>query len=86
MVMLDIEILQMALIGYEAQRRKIEEKIAEIQSQLGGRARPAASRKAEKPAPKPAAKRRKLSPAAKAKLVANLVKARAAKAAKRKVA
>ena len=29
----DIEILQMALIGYEAQHRKI----AEIQSQLGGR-------------------------------------------------
>jgi hypothetical protein len=29
--------LQMALIGYQAERRKIEEKIAEIRAQLNGR-------------------------------------------------
>ena len=109
----DIKLLQMALIGYEAERRKIEEKMAEIRGQLGGRthqiaastdgARPvkrqmsaaarqrigvaqrkrwAAFREDRKPALK-AARKRRLSPAAKAKLVANLAKARAAKAAKK---
>jgi hypothetical protein len=112
---LDPSMLGMALIGYEAERRRIDLKIAEIQGQLGGRTQyvaastdgakprrilsPAARKriaaaqkkrwaafhrsKAEKPAPKKAAAKRKLSPAAKANLVANLKKARAAKAAKK---
>lgn len=36
---LDTLTLQMALIGYEAERQKIQEKIAEIQRQLNGRIR-----------------------------------------------
>jgi hypothetical protein len=118
---LDRSVLEMALIGYAEQRRIIEEKIADIQKQLGGRtshiaasgdgAKPrrkmsakgkAAIRaaqkkrwaefhaKAEKPARKVAVKKaapkRKLSPARKAALVANLAKARAAKAAKKAAA
>jgi hypothetical protein len=39
-VMSDIQILQMALIGYESKRREIEEKIAEIRNALDGRTSP----------------------------------------------
>jgi hypothetical protein len=117
-IQIDRSVLEMALVGYEAERRKIEEKIEEIQRQLGGRIKgttPAAStdgarakrgisvagrrRIAEAQKQrwatfrikqgartvtrrKVAKKRRTLSPAAKAKLAANLTKARAAKAAK----
>ena len=35
----DTILLQMALIGYEAERQKIQEKIAEIQRQLNDRTR-----------------------------------------------
>jgi hypothetical protein len=117
-------VLEMALVGYQAELNKIEEKMADIRRQLGGRvshnatpiradeANPkrkrnlsaaarrrigAAQRKRwqafhaqQNGAAKPkaavevakAAPKRKLSPAARAKLVANLAKARAAKAAK----
>lgn len=34
---LDATTLQMALIGYKAEREKIEQKIAELEQQLGGR-------------------------------------------------
>src|SRR5579859_7629652 len=34
---MDMTTLRMALIGYEAQRQKIQEKIGEIQRQLSGR-------------------------------------------------
>jgi hypothetical protein len=34
---LDIATLQAALVGYQAEVRKIEEKMAEIRKQLGGR-------------------------------------------------
>ena len=34
---LDTMTLQMALIGYEAERQKLQDKIAELQAQLGGR-------------------------------------------------
>jgi len=113
------EILEMAVIGLESQRSKIEERIAEIQKQLGVRTpKRAVSGDGTKPkrqmsakgkaairaalkkrwdefhakAGKPAAKKagvkkaapkRKLSPDARARLAANLAKARAAKAAKR---
>ena len=108
----DQGILQMALIGYEAQCHKIETAIAAIRSQLGGRASAkaaapvstgpkrrlsAAARKrialgqkkrwaafharSEKTAP--AKVKRRLSPARREALAANLAKARAAKAAKR---
>jgi hypothetical protein len=111
---LDKSLLEMALIGYQAQRSKIDERIAEIQQQLGGgspyAAAPAAGPKArrqmspaakkriaaaqkkrwaefhaksQKPAVKKAAPKRKLSADARAKLAANLQKAREAKAAKK---
>jgi hypothetical protein len=118
---IDRPVLEMALIGYEAERQKIEEKIAAIQRQLGGRPRgaapvvgtdgtgpkrrmSAAGRKRIAAAQKKrwaafrakhgegsatrrkVAKKRTLSPAAKAKLVANLAKARAARAAKKAAA
>jgi hypothetical protein len=115
-------ILRMALVGYEVERQKVTETIAEIQRQLVGRAskgtgssggaRPkrvlsAAARRriseatkkrwaayrAQKPglAKKSAVKKvttkpqpkRKLSAARRAALIANLKKARAARAAKR---
>jgi hypothetical protein len=123
---LDRSVLEMALIGYQRSLENIEEKIADIQRQLGirppkaaasvttGGAKPkrrmsavarkrialaqkrrwAAFHQAEEPAPakktavnqaapKKAVAKRKLSPARKAALLANLAKARAAKAAKR---
>lgn len=33
----DLHTLQMALVGYQMERQKIDEKIREIQSRLGGR-------------------------------------------------
>ena len=35
----DAMLLQMALIGYEAERQKVQTKIDEIQARLGGRSR-----------------------------------------------
>jgi hypothetical protein len=55
---MDIETLQMALIGYRAERRNIDEKITDLQHRVGGRA-VATSDGAE-----PAEKRRKMSAAA----------------------
>lgn len=37
MISIDTSILQMALIGYESERQKIEERIAEIEHELGRR-------------------------------------------------
>ena len=63
---IDHSILEMALIGYEAERRKIEEAIAAIQGELG-----AGSRRAipavEGAAPKP---RRTMSAAARKRIAA----------------
>ena len=111
----DLSIVEMALIGYAEQRREIENAIAAIRSQLGGRSTPNATdgakpgrklsvaarkriakaqktrwkefhqQKAEAGKPQ-ATLKRKLSPARKAALVANLAKARAAKAEKRAAA
>ena len=114
-------VLEMALIGYEVERLKIESAMAAIRIQLADgssralvsakvdsatdakpkRNMSAAGRKAisdatkkrwaafhaaekvEKPATKAAMPKRKMSRATKAKLTANLAKARAAKAAKK---
>jgi len=58
----DTAMLQMALIGYDIERRKIEDKIAEIQARLNGRG----SR-----APAPAARaRRTMSAAARRRIAA----------------
>jgi nicotinamidase-related amidase len=121
--MADLEILRMALVGYQRQAELIDEKIVELQAQLKGksgpversendhapepkrrtmsasaRARIAAAQKkrwavfheehtpktaAKKPAVKTTAPKKKMSPARNAALVANLAKARAARAAKR---
>ena len=120
-------VIEAAIIGFERQKQKIDETIAELRAQLGGTssrpepkvkvadaalvktkrtmsakgkaairaalkkrwaayyAKESAPSKKAVPAKKSAPKR-KLSPAAKAKLVANLAKARAAKAAKAKAA
>jgi len=115
MAKVDSDILEMALVGYEAERNRIEAQIAQIQADLRGdrkrSAAPSATAEA-KPRRKMSAKARKaiadaqkkrwesfraakqakktktgrkrtLSPSAKANLVANLQKARAAKAARK---
>ena len=109
------EIIAAAIDGYEAQKIRIDGKIAELRAMLpGGSTEPAtpeptkrkrrkmsaagrkaisdatkkrwaafhAAKKAKKPALKKEIAKKKLSPARKAALVANLAKARAAKAAK----
>jgi hypothetical protein len=112
MTLTDRTTLEMALIGYEAERQKIEAAMAAIRKQVDGHAAPVA---VGEPKPKrilsaaakrriaaaqqkrwaafhaekkggtaKAAPKRKLSAAVKGKLVANLAKARAAKAAKAK--
>jgi hypothetical protein len=103
----------MALVGYEAERQKIEAIMAALRKQIGGRAagRPAsngsrpkrvlsaaakrriaagqhkrwAAFHAGQNAAKSAAPKRKLSAAVRARLAKNLVKARAARAAKAKM-
>jgi len=64
----DLTTLQMALVGYQIEKQKIDDKIREIQGVLKGR-RPAAGggEAAEKPA---AATRRVLSPAARKRIAA----------------
>ena len=114
-------IIEAAIVGFERQKQKIDETIAELRAQLdgtssrpghkvkvgdagtvkakrtmsaAGRKRIAAAQKArwaahhakEGTPAKKSVPKRKMSPAAKAKLVANLAKARAAKAAKAKAA
>lgn len=60
--------LQMALVGYELERQRIEEKIREIQSQLGhGRGRPAGGGAAQKEG---APRKRVLSAAARKRIAA----------------
>jgi hypothetical protein len=116
-------IIEAAIAGFEQQKQRIDETIAELRTQLDGSAEgkkagriarvaetaPArnrrhisaagrraiaaaqrkrwAAQKKQSAEPKPAPRmKRKMSPAAKAKLVANLAKARAAKAAKKTAA
>jgi hypothetical protein len=62
--------LQMALVGYEIERQRIEDKIREIQALLGhARGRPRGSRNKPK-AKAPAAGKRTMSAAARARIAA----------------
>ena len=65
----DLSTLQMALVGYQIEQKKIEEKIREIQAQLKGRASssPAAAASTSE---KPARTKRVLSPAARRRIAA----------------
>jgi hypothetical protein len=104
--------LEMALVGYEAERQKIEATMAALRKQLGGRSAGRAAVNGSRPkrvlsaaakrriaagqrkrwaalhagrnAAKGTAPKRKLSAAVRARLAKNLVKARAARAAKAK--
>ena len=61
----DTAMLQMALIGYDIERRKIEDKIAEIQARLNGRSRGAAAPAARTKRTMSAAARRRIAAAQK---------------------
>jgi hypothetical protein len=63
----DANMLQMALIGYEAERQKIQDKIAEIRARLDGRSGRATSPKAGAAVPRT---RRKMSAAARRRIAA----------------
>jgi hypothetical protein len=63
----DLTTLQMALVGYEIEKQKIEDKIKEIAAQLKGRAPAASSSVAAKKAP---GAKRVLSPAARRRIAA----------------
>jgi hypothetical protein len=63
----DTQLLQMALIGYESERQKIQERIADIQRQLNGRTRSARSQVADTPSPRG---RRRMSAAARKRIAA----------------
>ena len=63
----DLSTLQMALVGYEVEKQRIEDKIREIQSRLKGK--PASSPVAAS-SPKPAAVKRVLSSAARKRIAA----------------
>ena len=62
----DLSTLQMALVGYQIEQKKIEEKIREIHAQLKGRASSPAAASSEKPA----RTKRVLSPAARRRIAA----------------
>lgn len=62
----DSSMLQMALIGYQIEKQKIEEKIQEINAQLRGKKGSSPSASAEKPA----GVKRMLSPEARKRIAA----------------
>lgn len=72
----DPAMLEMALIGYQHERERLDAKIQELQARLKGK--PAASGKAATPAAKPAGGKRVLSAAAR-KRIADAQKKRWAK-------
>jgi hypothetical protein len=61
----DTSTLQMALVGYQIEKEKIEAKISEIQAQLKGKRTPVSAGAAK---PEPAAGKRYLSPAARKRI------------------
>ena len=75
----DLSTLQMALVGYEFEKQRIEGKIGEIQAMLKGKAASSAGAAT----PKPAGKKRILSAAAR-KRISRAQKKRWAEARKRK--
>ncbi len=65
------ELLSAALEGLEAQKKRIEEQIRQVQAMLGHRrGRPAAAEAAAGPAAPKATRKRKLSPAARKRIAA----------------
>src|ERR1035437_5785534 len=62
----DLSTLEMALVGYQVEKGRIEEKIREIQATLKGKAIPSAA----SAAPKPAGGKRVLSAAARKRISA----------------
>ncbi|HEV3332878.1 MAG TPA: hypothetical protein VG096_17945 [Bryobacteraceae bacterium] len=63
----DLTTLQMALVGYQIEKQKIDDKIKEIEAQLKGKRGPASSASV---AIKKAGNRRVLSPAARRRIAA----------------
>ena len=63
----DVTTLQMALVGYQYEKQKIEDRIREIEAQLKGKHVPAQSATGEK---KAAGVKRVLSPAARKRIAA----------------
>jgi hypothetical protein len=63
----DLSTLEMALVGYQLEKNKIEDKIRQIQSQLKGKHMTAPAGGAEKKAP---GTKRVLSPAARKRIAA----------------
>jgi hypothetical protein len=63
----DLSTLQMALVGYQIEKQKIEEKIRQLQAQLKGKHIASATSAGEEPA---AGKKRTLSPAARKRIAA----------------
>ena len=63
----DSAVLQMALIGYEAERQKIQDKIAELQAQLNGRSKRTRSAMTRAPVKRT---RRQMSAAARRRIAA----------------
>jgi hypothetical protein len=63
----DLSTLQMALVGYEVEKQRIEEKIREIQARLKGKPASSLAASAE---PKAAGVKRVLSPAARRRIAA----------------
>jgi hypothetical protein len=63
----DLTTLQMALVGYQVERDKIEQRIREIQAQLKGKAAPMASSVEQSKTP---GVKRVLSPAARRRIAA----------------
>ena len=61
----DANVLEMALVGYEIEREKIDQKIAEIRARLGQRRGPKA---VAAPEAKPAGRKRVLSPDARRRI------------------
>ncbi len=80
----DIQTLQMALVGYQIERQKIEEKIKEIEAKVGGRKAPQAAAAAKsEDRPKrvlSAAARRRIAAAQKKRWAEHRKKLAAAKA------
>lgn len=68
--------LSMALVGFEVEKKRIEEKIAELRAKLGGHSVPAAAASAKKSAVADAPKTRKPLSAAARKRIATAQKKR----------
>lgn len=62
----DASVLEMALVGYEIEREKIDQKIAEIRARLGRRT--GSSKVTATPEAKPAGRKRILSPEARRRI------------------